>query len=209
MRMHAWICAAAFSLAAFSAPAAAAERTALQKHADFFDVDGDGLIEWSETYARCRALGFSTVTASGLASAINLALGQTTGGSTWTIDTANIEAGIHGSDTGIYDADGHYNASAFGAIFSRYDGDGDGAISETEIDDLYAGQFTDLTGSVASKAEFGLLFDIAGETRSFEVPCSWWCDTYTETEQVLTRETMVAFYDGSLFYTLAGLAVPE
>ncbi|MFT4976971.1 MAG: peroxygenase [Myxococcota bacterium] len=208
--MNARICTAAAAFGFLTiGTAQASERTALQLHADFFDVDVDGFVEWTETYTRCRALGFSTVTSSGLASAINLALGSTTGGSTWTINLDNIEAGIHGSDTGIYDADGDFVPSAFEAIFSRYDADGDDAISDTEIDALYSGQFTDLTGSLASKAEFGLLFDIAGEEREVELPCSWFCDTYTDTEVVLTRATMTAFYDGSLFYTVAGLPVPE
>lgn len=209
MRARAWISAAVIGLS-FSGAAQATERTALQKHADFFDISGDGLIEWSETYEGCRALGFSTVSSSGMASAINLALGSVTGGSTWTINVDNIAAGIHGSDTGIYDAQGRYVPSAFEAIFARYDVDGDDAISETEIDGLYAGQFTDFTGSVASKAEFGFLFDIAGEERTVELPCStWFCDTYTDTERVLTRETMAAFYDGSLFYVVAGWPVPQ
>ena len=66
--------------------ASAEERTALQLHADFFDGNGDEWITWSETYTGCRQLGFSVVSASGLASAINLALGETTNGSTWTIN---------------------------------------------------------------------------------------------------------------------------
>ncbi|MFT5681110.1 MAG: peroxygenase [Myxococcota bacterium] len=193
----------AATLLCFSTTAQAGDRSALQLHADFFDITGDGWITWSETYTGCRQLGFSTVTASGLASAINLALGAATNGSTWTINIDDIHLGKHGSDTGVYDADGNYVEAAFEALFETYDVDEDDALSDTEFEALYTGQYTDLSGSLASKAEFGLLMDIAGEVRTREV-YSWWYGTTTESYEVLTRDTLESFYDGSLFYDIAG-----
>lgn len=196
-----------FAAILLSNTAQAEERTALQLHADFFDGNGDSWITWSETYTGCRQLGFSVASASGLASAINLALGTATNGTTWTINIDEIHLGKHGSDTGVYDAGGRFVPAAFEALFDNYDADGDDALSESEFDALYAGQFTDTAGSVASRAEFGLLMEIAGETRSREV-YSWWYGTTTEFYDVLTRDTLESFYDGSLFYEIAGQSVP-
>lgn len=202
-----WTPLASALLLAFSSTAHAEERTALQLHADFFDMNADNWITWSETYTGCRQLGFSTVSSSGLASAINLALGAATNGSTWSIYIGDIHLGKHGSDTGVYDEDGAYVAAAFEALFTRYDADGDDALSGSEFDALYAGQFTDTAGSLGSQAEFGLLMDLAGEIRTREV-YSWWYGTTTESYEVLTRDTLESFYDGSLFYEIAGRPVP-
>ena len=93
-------------LAIFLVAPQAQARTALQKHVDFFDRDLDGDIEWSETFEGCRALGIGTATSGAFATAINAALGLSTGGSLFTVKTATIHQGMHGSDTGIYDAKG-------------------------------------------------------------------------------------------------------
>jgi len=189
-------------------------RTALQKHVDFFDRDLDGDIEWGETYEGCRALGIGTVTSSAFATAINAALGTSTGGTLFTVMTATIHQGMHGSDTGIYDANGHYVPSAFDALFSNYDSNRDALLDEAEFNNLYAGQYTDAGGSVASRAEFAVLFDVAGETRTRQKTwraCRyWWCPshTYNESYEVLSEKTMQSFYDGSLFYVIANEPVP-
>jgi len=54
---------------------------------------------------------------------------------------------------------------------------------------LFADNRADLMGSLGSKAEFGLLLDLAGEDRNGR--------------KVLTRERLERFYNGSLFYQLA------
>ena len=198
----------------FAAPQAQA-RTALQKHVDFFDRDLDGDIEWYETYEGCRALGIGTVTSGSFATAINAALGFSTGGSLFTVMTATIHQGMHGSDTGIYDSNGNYVQEAFNALFNNYDHNRDDLLDEDEFDALYAGQYTDAGGSAASRAEFEVLIDVAGETRTQSKTwsaCSyWWCPSYSYTESydVLTRKTMESFYDGSLFYVIAGEPVPN
>ena len=122
------------TLALSASPAHA--RTALQKHVDFFDRDLDGDIEWSETFEGCRALGISSVTSSAFATAINAALGTSTGGSLFTVKTATIHQGIHGSDTGIYDKKGNYVPEAFQALFTNYDRNRDDVLDEDEFDAL-------------------------------------------------------------------------
>ena len=200
------------TLALSASPAHA--RTALQKHVDFFDRDLDGDIEWSETFEGCRALGISSVTSSAFATAINAALGTSTGGSLFTVKTATIHQGIHGSDTGIYDKKGNYVPEAFEALFTNYDRNRDDVLDEDEFDALYAGQYTDAAGSAASRAEFAVLIDIAGErytkTETWRSCDWWWCPSYEYQDQqdVLTREVLEQFYDGSLFYKIAGEPVP-
>lgn len=200
------------------APASHQAMTALQKHVHFFDRDNDGFITLSNTYDGLRALGFGSVASSGMAVAINGALGPSTG-ATWfapfTINIGLIHHGKHGSDTGVYDAEGHYNANAFEAMFELYDSNEDAELSEEEFEDLYEGQYTDSSGSNASRAEFSILFQLASttRTRSEEVAYGDSWSSYTTTEevsyQVLTRETLESFYDGSLFYELAGEAIPD
>ena len=192
----------------------ASARTALQKHVAFFDRADDGMITWTDTYEGCRALGFSAPKSAALATAINGGLGTSTGGTTFTIKVANIQKGKHDSDTDIYDEDGNYVQKKFDALFDRFDTDNDNGISEDEFSVLYTRNYESATGSVISRFEFGLLMDIAGETRSTTSTwsaCSyWWCPSYTSTTsyKVLARSDLSGFYDGSLLYELAGEEAP-
>lgn len=195
-------------------PSSAHAETALQMHVAFFDRDSDGMITWSDTYEGCRALGFGVAKSAALASAINLALGSSTGGGTFTVSLENIHLGKHDSDTDVYDENGNYSHKMFERLFNTYDTDGDDALSEDEFSALYSRKYESAAGSVGSRAEFGLLLDIAGVDRSKTSTwsaCSyWWCPSYTRTVsyKALTKDTMSEFYDGSLFYTIAGESFP-
>jgi peroxygenase len=172
-------------------------RTALQKHVDFFDRNGDGETRVWETYAGCRALGMGRLMSTAAAVVINAALGIKSG-SPWysflTIQNDGIHFGKHKGDTGIYDQDGNFVQSRFDDMFKLHDTDGDDALNQGEIDKMLVvnGQGKPSTGS---KAEFGLLMKLAGENNA-------------DGERVLTRQRMQEFYDGSLFYQLAGEKVP-
>ena len=177
----------------------------------------DGRITRYETQIGLGDLGIDSFTAFFMAGAINDALGMTTG-SPWydafTVLVGTIHQGKHGSDTGIYDSNGDYVQSAFDAMFLNYDANQDDELSEEEFEDLYEGQYTDASGTNASRAEFSILFSLASETRTREVEVTYggWSE-YTEIEtqeyDVLTRSTLERFYDGSLFYEIAGEPVPE
>ena len=172
-----------------SAPNSGA-RTALQKHVDFFDVDHDGRITLSDTYSGLRRLGLGAARAAAFAGVINTALGWSTSGApSLTVDAERIQAGKHRSDTGVYDKNGRFSLPRFRRLFARYDADGDGALDGEELARLCADNRTDLIGHLGSKAEFGLLLDIAGEDRGGK--------------RVLTRGRLHRFYNGSLFYELA------
>jgi len=167
----------------------------------FFDRDGDGQITVSETQDGLMALGFGRLRSWVLATAINTGLGRITGApwySPLTIRVKNIAAGKHGSDTDIYDNRGQFNAQKFEQLFQNYDSNQDGCLSAQEFETFYMRNFEDSGSSTASRFEFGLLLEIAGENRS----------VYGYETQVITRETLAKFYDGTLFFQLAGEQAP-
>ena len=164
------------------------EMTALQKHVAFFDYDGDGYITVVVDYRGLRALGIDPFSASGFALAINTALGTSTMGyPSLTISLYDIDNGVHGSDTGIYDDEGNFVPEQFELLFDQWDLNGSDGLDPIElaartIDDAELGDVFGVTGSVA---EFGLLFAIAAE------------------DGELSRDRMRGFYEGTLFYDLA------
>ena len=66
----------------------------------------------------------------------------------------------------MYDEKGRFSAPRFRRLFARYDADGDGALDGEELARLCAENRADLVGHVGSRAEFGLLLDLAGEDRN-------------------------------------------
>lgn len=165
-------------------------RTALQKHVDFFDTNHDGKVTLADTYRGFRRLGYDSVRSGVFAGVINAALGTSTSGfPSLTVATRRIHVAKHKSDTGVFDKQGRFSAARFKRLFERHDKDGDGALSGGELSRMLARNRIDLMGHLGSKAEFTLLFDLAGEMR--------------EGQKVLTRERLGDFYNGSLFYRLA------
>ncbi len=164
------------------------QMTALQKHVSFFDYNGDGYVTVTEDYRGLRALGIWPVPATAFAFAINTALGTPTMGyPSLTISIRAIASGMHGSDTGIYDDEGHFVPAQFDRLFDTWDRNGSGGLDPAElaartIDDADLGDLFGVTGSIA---EFGLLYAIAAENGE------------------LSRARMAAFYDGTLFFDLA------
>ena len=120
--------------------------------------------------------------------AINSALGTSTMGyPSLTVSIWDIDAAVHGSDTGIYDSQGRFNPVQFDRLFTDWDRNGSGGLDPLElaaraVDDADLG---DVFGVTASAAEFGLLYAVAAE------------------DGELTRARMRGFYDGTLFYELA------
>ncbi len=166
------------------------EMTPLQKHVAFFDQDGDGDITVVETYEGLNDLGVPAVLSAGFAVAINAGLGSATSGTilpTLTINVRNIQQGMHASDTGIYDNEGYFVQHNFDRLFSRWDKNGDNALSLTELGARVIGErdLLDIIGFGASTAEFGLLWAVAQEGG------------------VISKTRMQEFYDGSLFYDIA------
>jgi len=175
--------------AARSAPNSGS-RTALQKHVDFFDADHDGQITLADTYLGLRRLGLGAIRSAAFAGVINAVLGTSTSRvPSLTVDVERIHAGKHESDTGVYDRNGRFSLPRFRRLFDRFDVDRDDALDGEDLARLFAGKRTDLIGHLGSKAEFGLLFGLAGQERNGK--------------RVLTRDRLKRFYNGSLFYQLA------
>ncbi|CAM0944325.1 unnamed protein product [Alopecurus aequalis] len=167
--------------------------TALQQHVAFFDTDKDGIVTYSETQAGLRAIGLGAVTATAAAALINGAIGPKTRPDNATtsrmdIYIENIQKGIHGSDTGSYDAQGRFVQAKFDAIFTTYAKAEPNALNQTELEDMrHANRVSnDFQGWAASKAEWDMLYSLAKDKDGF-----------------LQKDTARAVYDGSLFVTLA------
>jgi peroxygenase len=163
--------------------------TPLQKHAGFFDRNGDGKIRPIETYIGLRALGLGPASSFFFAGVINGALGWPTNAlflPTLTIDLANIQRGKHGSDTDVYDVNGNFDEAKFNRLFATWDKNHDGALDLGELAARTWGErdLFDFVGVIASGGEFGLLWVVANQGGK------------------ISKARMRGLYDGSLFYEI-------
>ncbi|KAF7085743.1 hypothetical protein CFC21_089140 [Triticum aestivum] len=175
------------------AAAAPAWTTDLEKHVAFFDTDNDGIVTFSETEQGLRAIGLGVLEATASATLINGAIGPKTRPenattSRFDIYIANIQKGIHGSDSGSYDAQGRFVPAKFNEIFTKYAMVKPNALNEDELDAMRTANRKegDFKGWAASKAEWGMLYSLAKDKDGF-----------------LQKDTVRTVYDGSLFAKLA------
>ncbi|PIQ25853.1 hypothetical protein COW36_22205 [bacterium (Candidatus Blackallbacteria) CG17_big_fil_post_rev_8_21_14_2_50_48_46] len=175
-------------------------RTPLQRHVDFFDRNHDRTITLSETYSGLRALGVGRVTSALGAAFINGGLGFRTGETALSlkVNTDKIAAAKHDSDSDVYDQKGEFNAAKFDELFAKYDLNQDGALSREEFQNFRARNKESTAGGIASKGEFDLLVKIAAEPQKVN----------GKETHVISKERMQSFYDGRLFYDLAGEKAP-
>jgi len=173
--------------------------TTLQRHASFFDDNGDRGIDVAECARGLKALGLPFGVAEAVALAIVAPLSLQTRGSllALNIDVENIQKGKHDSDTGILDKRGRFNAARFERAFgarSSVDRNGDKAFSATEITRMVSANRETLLGFLVSLAEWQLLLILAADTEAVEGDKS---------VPALSVARIKAFYDGTLFYELA------
>lgn len=164
------------------------EMTALQKHLAFFDSNADAKVTVAETYRGLRLLNLAPPFALPAAMSINGAMATATAGyPSLTLRIPSIEAGIHGSDTGIYDDNGEFDPKKFESWFTTWDKDHDGALNLKElVQRLYKEEdLFDVFGVIASGGEFGALYLLASH------------------DGKVSKERMAALYQGTLFYDLA------
>ncbi|KAL6635083.1 hypothetical protein ACP70R_027754 [Stipagrostis hirtigluma subsp. patula] len=168
--------------------------TDLQKHAAFFDHNGDGVITVYETINAFRSLGFGIIESRANALLINAALAAATrpenassSSSFMNIYIENIHKGIHGSDTGSYDCEGMFVPEKFDEIFAKHAKTEPDALTSGEVDEmLYANRDPgDLQGWAAATLEWRILYNIAKDQQGF-----------------LRKDAVRGVYDGSLFSKL-------
>jgi hypothetical protein len=173
--------------------------TTLQRHASFFDDNGDRKVDVAECTRGLKALGIPIGVAEAAALAIVTPLCLQTGGSlrVLRIDIDRIQKGKHDSDTGILDKRGRFNSRRFEKMFgacSTVDRNGDKVFTATEITRMVIANRETLAGSLVSMVEWQTLLAVAADTTAVErgkpVPA-------------LSVARIKAFYDGTLFYRIA------
>jgi len=173
--------------------------TTLQRHASFFDDNGDRGVGVAECARGLKALGLPFGVAEAAALAIVAPLSIQTRGSllALNIDIENIQNGKHASDTGILDKRGRFNTRRFEKVFgacSTVDRNGDKVFTATELTKMINANRETLFGSLVSTVEWQVLLALAADTRVVE---------RGKSVPALSVARMRSFYDGTLFYKLA------
>ena len=173
--------------------------TALQRHASFFDDNGDRSVDVVECTRGLKALGIPIGVAEAAALAIVTPLCLQTGGSlrALRIDIDKIQKGKHDSDTGILDKRGRFNSRRFEKMFgacSAVDRNGDKVFTATEITKMVNANQETLLGSLVSMVEWQTLLALAADTKAVE---------RGKSVPALSVARVKAFYDGTLFYRIA------
>ena len=166
--------------------------TALQQHVSFWDQDGDSIITPVDIYLGFRSLGFC-IAFSILALLIPVFFSYPTRlahsyipDPFFRIYTSSIHKAKHGSDTGVYDSDGHVRLLLFDELFARFDRSGTGSLGSRE------------------------LWDLVRKDRVAADPAGWsfammeWSTTWLllQRDGRVEKEDLRAIYDGSLFWRI-------
>ena len=173
--------------------------TTLQRHASFFDDDGDRGVGVAECTRGLKALGLPNGLAEVAALVIVAGLSVQTSGSllAMNVDVDKVQKGKHDGDTGILDKQGRFDARRFEKTFgarSIVDRNGDKAFTATELTRMISANRESLSGYVAAIAEWLLLLALAADTKVVEGG---------RTVPALSVARIKSFYDGTLFYKLA------
>jgi hypothetical protein len=174
-------------------------KTALQRHASFFDPAGTGFVTMRQTYAGMGRLGVHTVWKLLLTPVINLFLGLLTKGPLFVVVVDSIADGKHPYDSGTFDDRGEVDEQAFDALFQAH---GD-AITAAEMRAVISargnrkpamGKLAGVLGHWFSSREVQVFFCVAADTRK---------TVGGKSVPAVRKETFRRFYDGTLFPDLA------
>ncbi|PAN25124.1 hypothetical protein GQ55_4G290400 [Panicum hallii var. hallii] len=170
------------------------ELTPLQRHVAFFDRDKDGVIYASETYEGFRAIGagvplsaFSALFINGLLGPKTIPENEKAPAFKLPIYVKNIQKGKHGSDSGVYDANGWFVPEKFEAIFKKHAHTRPDALTGKELQELLKAnrEPKDFKGWLGGFTEWKVLYSLCKDEKGF-----------------LHKDTVRAVYDGSLFERL-------
>jgi peroxygenase len=171
-------------------------QTALQKHAAFFDINGDGVILPWETYQSLRSLGYAIPTALFGTMVVHIFMSYASL-DTWVpdpffgIEIKNIHRCKHGSDTGIYDLHGNFDQSQFEKKFGKPD-------LMHIIKDPFGKSYT-------NAYHFSDIWNFTNHLRLAFDPFGWcaskleWIFLYLLGDGQITKDLIIGSYDGSAF----------
>jgi hypothetical protein len=175
----------------------------LELHANFFDINHDGKVEYSETVASLKRLGVGYVAREKFAILLHTVVFFKNGGESSAITVSGIaKTGRHEGDTGIFNADGAFDAAAFQRFFDRFDIDHSGAINTKEVAAAIEANKKERGSKGAGAAAFELpvLIGLAGDRT----------DTVDGAPvQAISKERLQEFYQGTLFYKMVGDPLPS
>ncbi|XP_058078810.1 probable peroxygenase 5 [Magnolia sinica] len=165
----------------------------LQKHVEFFDRNKDGIIYPWETFQGFRAIGSGLLLSTFASLFINMGLSRKTNPGKWPsplfpIYVKNIKLAKHGSDSGVYDAEGRFVPSKFEEIFHKHALTNGNALTAEELSAMLKAnrEPKDYKGWIAALSEWKILLHLCKDK-----------------DGLLHKETVRAVYDGSLFERMA------
>src|ERR1700761_9604255 len=169
--------------------------TALQQHVLFWDRDNDGIIHPWDVYTGFRELGFNIPFSIG-SLLIPIFFSYPTGlARSWfpaplfRIYVGSIHKAKHGSDSGIFDLDGHFHAERFEAMFERWDVDRCGGLSAEQMWAMWK--------------KNRLAADVAGWCFAFMELWTTWL--LLQKDGRVWKDDLRACYDGTLFWKISEL----
>ncbi|KAK4373230.1 hypothetical protein RND71_008614 [Anisodus tanguticus] len=164
------------------------EPTPLEKHVMFFDINNDGIIYPSETYQGFRKMGRGIFRSMFAAVLIHITLSHKTRPGKcpsllFPIVVENIKYAIHGSDSGAYDSEGRFVPDKFEEIFKKHANQNADSLTYNEVKELLKANSEpkDYYGRANAFVDWKSLYDLGNK------------------DGILTKETVKAVYDGSLF----------
>ncbi|KAI2610180.1 Caleosin-domain-containing protein [Hypoxylon fragiforme] len=167
--------------------------TVLQQHVAFFDRDNDGVIWPGDVYRGFRDLGFRVLFSLGSLLIPIFFSYPTRLGCSWLPDPClriyvrDIYKAKHGSDSGVYDCDGHFRADQFDRLFGRVDTGGTGGLDVAEL--------------AAMWRKNRCAADPAGWSFAFMELWTTWL--LLQKDGRVWKEDLRACYDGTLFWKIS------
>ncbi len=177
--------------------------TALERHAGFFDSNGDGFVTIAETRTRLSDLGLPAPLALFFSLLVNVFLGYLTRGRlALEIEVKNIHRGKHPFDSDTFGEDGGFVQQAFEDIF-RTSARPQDRVTRAELVQVLRWRGDPdrpfgLIGSVLSMA-----FSLLEVHVLFCLACDCKKELGGEPVPAISRKTLQRFFDGKLFYLLA------